>query len=148
MTISPYGKGAIAILGLVATISFGAYMTVVTKGQEANIPPVDLTGATTAEVRDGQGQVVLRGQFVAVNEEDEDFERKAALEPADGQSKATGEAEIEFAKVKPKETEVEFAVRNLLAAATYAFVIDGHVVATATADRRGEAEVEVKVRMP
>jgi hypothetical protein len=148
MTISPKSKAAIAILGLVVTIAFGAYMAVTTEGQEASIQLVDLTGATTAEVRDGQGQVVLRGQFVAVNEEDEDFERKAALEPANGQSNATGEAEVEFAKVKPTETEVEFTARNLQAAATYAFIIDGHVVATAAANRNGQVEVEVKVKMP
>ena len=137
-----------AIAGLVATIAGASYMTVRTAGQEAIVPVFDLTNAATAEVRDGQGQVVLRGQFVAVNEEDEDFERKAALEPANGQSRAAGEAEVEFAKVKPTEQEVEFAVRNLTPAASYAFIIDGHVVATAAADRRGQVEVEVKVKMP
>lgn len=147
MTISPTSKAALAISGLVVTIAGASYMTVRTAGQEA-APAIDLTKAATAEVRDGQGQVVLRGQFVEVNDEDEDFERKAALEPANGQSGATGEAEVEFAKLKPTKQEVEFTARNLQAAATYAFLIDGHVVATAAADRRGEVEVEVKVKMP
>lgn len=137
-----------AISGLVLTIAAASYMAVRTAGQESAGPPVDLTKAATAEVRDGQGHVVLRGQFVAVNEEDEDFERKATLEPANGQQGAAGEAEVEFAKVKPTEQEVEFTARNLQAAATYAFIIDGHVVASAAADRRGQVEVEVKVKMP
>jgi hypothetical protein len=102
--------------------------------------------AATAEVRDAQGQVVLRGPFVLADEEDDDIERKTALEPTGVDADAAGEAEVEFSKEAPAEQDVEFSVRNLQAGAVFTFVIDGVDLATATADRRGRAEVELDVR--
>ena len=92
--------------------------------------------------------MVLRGQFVLADEEDDDIERKATLEPTGVDADAAGEAEVEFAKAAPAKQEIEFSVRNLQAGVAFTFVIDGIDVATATADRRGGAEVEFDVPMP
>ena len=56
-------RQAIPIVGLLATIAAAVYMVVQLNGQE-RVPAGDFTNAATAEVRDAQGQVVLRGQFV------------------------------------------------------------------------------------
>ncbi len=53
---------------------------------------------------------------------------------------------MEFAKSAPATQEIEFSVRGLQAGATFTFVIDGQEVATATADARGRAEVELDVK--
>ena len=106
----------------------------------------DFSNAARAEVRDAQGQIVLSGDFQSAEEEDDDVERKAVLAPAGADTDAAGDAEVEFSTDAPAEQEVEFAVRNLMPGATFTFVIDGVNVATATADRRGRAEVELTVR--
>ena len=129
----------IPIAGLLVTMGAATYAVVQLDGQSA---------AVTAQVRDAQGQVVLQGQFALADEEDDDIERKATLEPTGVDADAAGEAEVEFAKAAPVTQEVEFAVRNLQAGATFTFVIDGNDVATATADQRGRAEVELDVRLP
>jgi hypothetical protein len=140
-------RKAISIVGLAATIAAAVYMVVQLSGQER--PPAgDFTNATTAEVRDAQGQVVLRGSFVLADEEDDDVERRATLEPTGVDADAAGEAEVEFAKAAPTKQEIEFSVRNLQAGGAFTFVIDGIDVATATVDRRGRAEMEVDVRLP
>ncbi len=108
----------------------------------------DFTGAATTEVRDAQGQVVLRGQFVLADEEDDDIERRATLEPTGIHADAAGDAEVEFSRAAPAKQEIEFSVRNLRPGAALTFVIDGVAVATATADGRGRAEVEFDVRLP
>jgi len=140
-------RQAIAIVGLLATIAAAVYMVVQLNGQE-RAPAGDFTNAAMAEVRDAQGQVVLRGQFVLADEEDDDIEKKATLQPTGVDADAAGEAEVEFAKGAPTKQEIEFSVRNLQAGVAFTFVIDGIGVATATADRRGRAEVEVDVPLP
>ena len=140
-------RQAIPIVGLFATMATAVYMVVQLNGQE-RAPAGDFTNAATAEVRDAQGQVVLRGQFVLADEEDDDIERKAALQPTGVDADAAGEAEVEFARAAPTKQEIEFSVRNLQAGVVFTFVIDGIDVATATADRRGRAEVEVDVPLP
>jgi hypothetical protein len=137
----------VAGAGLLATVAVAGYMVVQLHGQGA-APTGDYTNAVTAQVRDAQGQVVLQGQFALADEEDDDIERKATLEPTGVDTDAAGEAEVEFAKTAPAVQEVEFATRNLQAGATFAFVIDGNDVATATADRRGNAEIELEIRLP
>jgi hypothetical protein len=57
----------------------------------------------------------LRGHFAAANEQDDDIERKAALQPTGADTDATGEAEVELAKSAPTQQEIEFSVRNLAA---------------------------------
>lgn len=133
--------------GLLATFIAAVYMVVQLNGQTAS-PTGDFTNAARAEVRDAQGQVILSGQFQRVDEEDDDIERKATLAPTGVDADAAGEAEVEFSKAAPAQQEVEFSVRHVAAGAVLTFAIDGTDVATATADRRGRAEVEVDVRMP
>jgi hypothetical protein len=137
----------ISVVGLLSTVAMAVYMVVQLNGQ-ATAPTGDYTNAMVAEVRDTQGQIVLRGQFAPVDEDDDDIERKATLEATGVHADAAGEAEVEFAKTAPAVQEVEFAVRNLQAGATYTFVIDGNDVAAATADRRGSADVELEVSLP
>jgi hypothetical protein len=83
-----------------------------------------------------------------VDEEDDDVERQATLEPTGADQDATGEAEVEFSREAPAVQEVEFSVENLEPGAALTFLIDGNDVATATVDRRGRAEVELDVRIP
>ena len=137
----------IPLAGLLCTMATVGYMVVQLSGQTTP-PSGDFTSAAIAEVRDAQGRIVLQGKFVAVDEDDDDVERKATLAPTGIDADAVGEAEIEFAKVAPEEQEIEFAVRNLPAGATFTLVVDGFDLATATADSRGRAEAEVTIRMP
>ena len=134
-------------LGLVGVVAFATYTVVQLNGQSAPITG-NFTSAATVEVKDAQGQVVLRGTFQQVAEEDDDIERKATLEPAGADTDATGEAEIEFARNAPSEQEVEFSVSKVTPDAEFTFVIDGTVVGSAKADSKGEAELELDVRMP
>jgi hypothetical protein len=136
---------AIPIVGLLASVAVAVYMVVQLNSPER--PAGNFTNAATAEVRDAQGQVVLRGQFVLADEEDDDVERRAVLEPTGVHADATGEVEVEFSKAAPATQEIEFSVRNLPPGVVFTFVIDGTDVATATSDRRGRAEVEFDVRM-
>jgi hypothetical protein len=135
----------IPLAGLLGTMAFCVYMVVNLDGQTAT---GNFTKATLAEVRDAQGQVVLQGQFMPVDEDDDDIERKAVLKPVGTAADTAGEAEVEFAKSAPSVQEIEFSVRGVQAGATFTFVIDGQEVATATADQRGTAEVELDVRLP
>jgi hypothetical protein len=140
-------KQLIPIAGLVGTMAISAYMVTQLSGQ-GPAPAGDFTNAAVAEVRDAHGQVVLRGQFVVAEEEDDDVERKATLEPTGIDDDAAGQAEVELARANPVEQEIEFSVRDLQAGAAFTFVIDGIDVATATADQRGRAEVELEIKMP
>ena len=137
----------IPAVGLLCTVAVVGYMVVQLNAQ-STAPSGDLTQASIAEVRDAQGQVVLRGQFAVAEEEDDDIERKATLTQTGVDTDAAGEAEVEFAKAAPTVQEVEFAARNLQPGATFTFVIDGQDLATATADRGGKAEIELEVRLP
>ena len=137
----------IPIVGLIVTMAVAVYMVAQLNGQEA--PPTgDFSNAATAEVRDAQGQVILRGQFALADEDDDDIERKATLQATGVDADAVGEAEVEFAKAAPAKQEIEFSVRNVQAGAAYTFVIDGVDVATATADKRGRAEADLDIRLP
>ena len=140
-------KHIIPVAGLAATMAFAAYM-VVNLGSQAAAPNADLTNAAAAEVRDAQGQVLLRGEFVLAEEDDDDLERKATLKSTGIDADATGEAEVEFSKANPATQEVEFSVRNLPVGVALTFTIDGANIASATTDHRGRAEVEIDVRMP
>jgi hypothetical protein len=135
----------ITTTGLLGTIAIASYMAVQLSGQ--GNPTGNFTNAAVAEVRDGQGRVVLQGQFLVNEEDGDDIERKATLKSTVG-SDAAGEAEVEFAKSAPATQEIEFEVTGLQAGATFTFVIDGQEVATAAADQRGRAEVEFDVKMP
>lgn len=142
-------KQIIPIAGLVATMGLAAYMVVQLSAQTPATLTGDFTNAAVAEVRDAQSRTVLQGQFAAVEEEDDDTERKAALKPTGVDADASGEAEVEFAKTGTVTAqEIEFSAKGLEPGATFTFVVDGQVVATATADRRGNADVELDVKLP
>lgn len=128
-------------IGLLATIAAASYMVVHVHAQAA-----DYREAAFAEVRDAQGQVVLRGQFVIVDDDDDDVERMARLEQTGVVPDAAGVAEVEYEKRNPDSQEIEFEIRNVQPGAVYTFVIDNIEVGTATANRRGRAEVDVHIR--
>ena len=134
-----------AVVG-VALIAGGGYAVARLNPQEA-ILSADFRNAATAEIRDSRGDVVLRGTFMLVEEEDDDIERKAALARPTG-GEAIGEAEVEFATEMPTDQEVEFAARELAAGVTYSLVVDGRRVASVVADPRGRIAVELKVPLP
>jgi hypothetical protein len=114
--------------------------------QEVN---ADFTKAVLAEVRNAQNQVILSGNFVVSDEDDDDVERKAALAPTGIDADASGEAEVEVSGSGDKRRqEVEFSVTNVEPKGVFTFVIDGKVVATATADDRGRAEYERESPLP
>lgn len=108
----------------------------------------DFRNAAVGEVKDAQGGVVLRGEFAPVDEDDDDIERKAVLKVAGSDTDAAGEAEVEFPKSGEVIQEVEFSVRKLSPNGRYTFVIDGKTIAAVTADGDGDAEVDLKVRLP
>ena len=136
----------IPIAGLLATIAIAIYFVVQLNAQGTG-PSGNLTNAAVAEVRNAQGQVVLQGQFAQADEDDDDVERKAVLKPTGIDADAAGEAEVEFARTSPAVQEVEFSISGVEIGSTLTFVIDGQEIGTATADRRGRAELEVDVRM-
>jgi hypothetical protein len=132
----------IPIAGLIATIAVAIYIVAQLDAQTPTLKG-NFSNAAVAEVRDSQGQVILRGQFAAVDEDDDDIERKATLQPSGSDTDAAGEAEVETSTDTPSEQEIEFSILNVEPGLTYTFVIDGQDVGTATADRRGRAELDV-----
>jgi 2,3-bisphosphoglycerate-independent phosphoglycerate mutase len=133
--------------GLLATMAIVIYTVVQIHAQETGAVTGDFTNAAVAEVRDAQGQVLLRGNFAPVEEADDDIERKAVLATAGVDPDAEGEAEVEFAKSAPTEQEVEFEVSNLEPGSRVTFVIDGRDVATVVTDKDGVAEFEGDIKM-
>lgn len=138
----------IPITGLLATMAVAVYMVVQLSAQGTAVQAGDYRNASVAEVHDAQGQVVLRGPFELVEEDDDDTERKAALEAAGPDADASGEAEVEYSKANPAEQEVEFSIRNLEPAASYSLVIDGAAVGTVQTDQKGRAEFDLDVKAP
>ena len=97
--------------------------TIVAQSTEASPPEDvgDLSNATTVEVKDSTGTVVLRGHFVDSPEDDDDVERKATLTGSGTTAKATGEAEIEVSRNNNRlDQEVEVSVSNLAPTALHA----------------------------
>ena len=133
----------IPIAGLIAIVAVAMYMV---SQLDAQTPVVkgNFSNAAIAEVRDSQAQVILRGGFAAVEEDDDDIERKATLAPIGPDTDAAGEAEVETTKDTPARQEIEFSIRNVEPGAVFMFVIDGQDVGTASADQRGRAELEVE----
>lgn len=137
---------SLPMIGLLFTMAAAVYMVVLVNAQERMAG--DFTTAVTAEVRDGQGQIVLRGEFSAAAEDDDEVERRASLAPTGVDADAAGEAEVEFDKARPVSQEVEFTGRNLQPGAAYALLIDGREIGSVTADARGRASGEWQVRIP
>ena len=140
-------RKAVLVAATVAIIALIGYAVARFNAPEATVQSADLRNAVTAEIRDAQDEVVLRGTFMLVEEEDDDIERKAALTPTNG-GEATGEAEVEFAAEMPVEQELEFAAGGLTAGATYSLVVDGREITAVAADRRGRVAIELEVPLP
>ena len=133
--------------GLAAIIAATSIAVVQLSGQQAASLMADFRNAATAEVHDGQGQVLLRGTFAPADTDDQgEIEHVAPLTAASGQSKPSGEAEVEYQTDTPEEQEVEFTIDGLTEGAEVALVIDGQRVTTAKADRRGRVSVEIAVK--
>ena len=140
-------RKAVPVAVIVALILVTGYVVARYNGQDPTIQRADFRNASTAEIRNSQGEIVLRGTFMLVEEEDDDIERKAPLAaPAGGE--VVGEAEVEFATEMPADQEVEFAARGLVAGATYTLLVDGRPVATLAADARGRIAIELEVPLP
>ena len=137
----------ISIAGLVTTMAFAAFSIVQLDGTAANQVTGDFRNAAMAEVRDAQGQTLLRGTFAVAESDDAgEVERVAKLEGANTSVTATGEAEVEYESDSPTVQEVEFTVTGMTAGTEVTFVIDGAVVTTAKADNRGRVNVEIAVK--
>jgi hypothetical protein len=140
-------RQTLPVAGPLATIVAAAYMVVQLHAQASE--PIDLRNVATAELRDAQGQVVLSGPFMLDDEDDtDDVERKAALQPAGSDPDAAGVAEVEFARERPVEQEVEFSGRNLQPGASYTLVLDGRDVITGVAERDGDLDLDRDVPIP
>jgi hypothetical protein len=138
---------ALPITAIVAALVAAAYLAVRFNAQTPTIQSSDFRNAATAEVRDEQGAIVLRGAFMLEEEEDDDIERKAALATVTS-GEVMGEAEVEFATEIPVDQEVEFAARGLVPGAAYTLIVDGREVARVNADERGRIAVEFDVPLP
>jgi hypothetical protein len=137
----------ISILGLAAVMMVAIAMVLQLRAQQQSQIAGDFRNAKTAEIRDAQGQALLRGTFAPVDEgDDQEVERLAKLTPAQPGGSASGEAEVEYQKDAPDMQEVEFLVTGAQAGAVLTLFIDGKSVVSATADGKGRAEAEVNVR--
>ena len=133
------------IIGLLATMAGASYMVVRLGAQEPG-SQVSATNPAFAEVRDAQGQIVLRGEFALTGEDDDEVERTALLKPTGSDADAAGKAEVEIPRRAAAGHEIEFDITNVDPGQSYTFAIDGQDVATAVADRRGRIELERRVR--
>jgi hypothetical protein len=133
----------IPLAGLIATIAVAIYMVAQLDAQAPALTG-NFSNAAIAEVRDSQGQVILRGQFADSEEDNDGVERKATLTPAGHDTDAAGEAEVETSRGNPAQQEIEFSIRNVEPGALFTFAIDDQDVGSATADDRGRAELEIE----
>ena len=116
-------------------------------GQRAPQVVGDFRNAAQAEVRDTQGQVLLRGQFTPADADDQgEVERLATLAPTTAGSTASGEAEVEYQADNPSTQEIELTAAGIQPGAQVALVIDGLQVATATANKNGKVDIELEAR--
>ena len=133
----------IGTAGLAVTIAVAIGMVVHLSGQPAQ-GTADFRFPVSAEVRDAQGVVMLRGTFGPVGgDSDTEVERRAALTSVEGGGTATGDAEVEYQVSNPHLQDVEFNVKGVPARARLTLVIDGTAAVSATANDKGEAEGEV-----
>ena len=129
---------------LFMTIGFSAYMVSQLHAQE--LQTADFRNATIAEVKNAQNEIVLRGQFEVVEDDEGETERQAILADSSGARKL-GEAEVEFPSSGYPQ-EIDFSIENVEPGATFTFIIDGQDVGTARANRDGKAEFEIEIGKP
>jgi hypothetical protein len=105
---------------------------------------VELSNASTVEVKDSNGTVVLSGHFVEVPEDDDDLERKAELKGSGANANARGQAEVEVSKTDNRlDQEVEVSVSNLNPGASYSVFVDGKQLGTFQTNKNGSGELEL-----
>jgi hypothetical protein len=135
----------IPVLGMIGVLAVAAAQ--VSRLSAQGLPAgMDLTAAATVELRDGQGQTVLRGQFADAQDDDGDRERHAAPVAAGGDTDAAGAAEVEVSRLQngAMEQEIEVTVRNLAPNTQLTIAIDGVDVGVLTTDSRGRGDFEVE----
>jgi hypothetical protein len=136
-----------SIGALLLTMAIAVIQVVQLSGQNSRPIAGDFRNAAVAEVRDSEGQTLLRGSFVAAAADDAgEVERLARLEPMVAGTSMTGEAEVEYQTDAPATQEVEFSVTGVTAGARVTLIIDGVTVTTAAADKRGRVSVELDVK--
>ena len=137
----------LAAVGVATAAVVAVTMMVSLDGQTPSNITGDFRNATTAEVRDSAGTVLMRGTFAATaGDNAKEVERKAALTALGADGKLAGETEIEYETDKPDVHEIEFNVKGVPARAIVTLVLDGRDVVSATANDKGEAEAEVNVK--
>jgi hypothetical protein len=142
--------GALVIVGSVTFV----WLVDTLEAQTVALPAdtADLSNASTVEVKDANGTVVLAGHLVEVPEDDGDLERKAELKGGGTHANATGKVEIEVSRANNRlDQEVEVSVSNLAPGQTYAVFIDGKQFGTFQTNKRGSGELELNtpaVRTP
>ena len=117
--------------------------TIAAQSNEASLPEDvgDLSNATTLEVKDSTGAMVLRGHFVDAPEDD-DLERKATL--MGNTPNVTGTAEIEVSRTNNRlDQEVEVSVLNLAPDTAYTVFVDAKQLGTFRTNKNGKAEMEL-----
>jgi hypothetical protein len=129
---------------LAVTAVVAVVMVIGLSGNQTASVSGDFRNATTAEVRDAQGKVLLRGTFAAAADTN-DVERQATLTATPEGGQASGDAEIEYSKDQPNVQEIEFEVAGVPARAIVTLVLDGRDVISATADDKGRAKAEFDV---
>jgi len=132
--------------GLAVTAALASVWVQGTIAAEASLPADvgDLSNASTVEIKDNSGAVVLRGHLLEIPEDDDDLERKATLAGSGPTAKATGQAEVEVSKTNNRvDQEVEVSVSNLAPGATYAVFIDAKQLGTFQTNQNGKAELEL-----
>ena len=96
----------IPVVGLLSTVAIAGYMVVQLNGQ-APAPTGDYTKAAVAEVRDAQGRIVLRGQWVrnahkitesSVYRRPEDFSGAATAAPSESWRPRKAQSRSGFAR--------------------------------------------------
>jgi hypothetical protein len=135
----------IAAAGLALTAAVSVAMVISLSGNQLASVSGDFRNATTAEIRDAQGKVLLRGMFAAARQDADNLERQATLTPTPEGGQASGEAELEYSKSEPNTQEIEFEVSGVPARAIVTLVLDGRDVISATADDKGRADAEFDV---
>lgn len=105
----------------------------------------NLAAVKLVEIRDGDGRIILGGNFTMRTKKAGGIKGAASLTSPGVDADATGKAEIEISNKKNSvaEKELEVEVRKLAANTSYELFIDGQSAASFKTDLRGAAELEL-----
>lgn len=145
-------KRILPILGMVLLCGYAAVAVIRTNNrvQEVKLPLPssvgNLASAKLVEIKDGAGQIVLSGNFIAENKQHNEVEGKALLTGTSINAGAKGEAEFEVSinRSGGTEKELELSVGKLAPDTSFSMFVDGQQVATFTTNQRGAAKLEMK----